>query len=113
MLEVGFFGQFLQLGISLRYHIACSVSVLKDSQDLALLSPVVDCIADHASSCLKITLEVLGHIHQIRVLICADIVDSENLHLTFISRMIIHCHLVFQLQSDSRKEKSNGSFFLA
>ena len=57
-------------------------------------------------------LEVLGHIHQIQVLICADVVDSENLHLTFISRMMIHCHLVFQLQSESRKQKSNGSFFL-
>ena len=61
---------------------------------------------------LEVLGHILGHIHQIQVLICADVVDSENLHLTFISRMMIHCHLVFQLQSESRKQKSNGSFFL-
>ena len=105
---IGFF-----CSISLAGYIASTPNcVLKDSEDLALLSPVVDCIAYHASSCLKITLKVLGHIDQICVLICADIVDSENLHLIFISRMIIHCHIVFLLQFDSMKQKFNGSFFL-
>ena len=93
--------------VSLQYHIACSVSVR-----FSFAAPLVDCIADHASSCLKIRLEVLGHIHRIQVLICADVVDFENSHLTFISKMIIHCHLVFQLQSERRKQESNGSFFL-